>query len=127
MEEQEVFDRVYSLVKGFAGLSPACKFNLAEALRSNLSVLLPNVDSLCRLRASLSRDEGNDEGDEQLAADRVASHRNAFKIYSFFLVHIVLIEESSLGSANNAAKVSFYGFYFMVRGLIWYAFIILVL
>ncbi|XP_047949782.1 condensin-1 complex subunit CAP-D2 [Salvia hispanica] len=101
VEEQEVFDRVYSLVKGFAALTPACKFNLAEALRSNFSVLLPNVDSLCR-RASLSREEGND--DDQLAADRVASHRNAFKIYSFFLVHIVLIEESSSGSANVAAK-----------------------
>ncbi|KAL1548739.1 Condensin-1 complex subunit CAP-D2 [Salvia divinorum] len=104
VEEQEVFDRVYSLVKGFSGLTPACKFNLAEALRSNFSVLLPNVDSLCR-RVSLSREDGNDGGDDDhLAVDRVASHRNAFKIYSFFLVHIVLIEESSLGSPNVAAK-----------------------
>lgn len=105
---------MYSLVKGFASLNPGCKVNLAEALRSNLSVLLPNVDSLCRSRASLSRDEGNDEGDEgcgdQLVADRVASHRNAFKIYSFFLMHILLIEESSSGSANNAARVRFFLF-----------------
>lgn len=107
MEEQEVFDRVYTLVKGFAGLSPGCKLNLVEALRFNFSVLLPSVVSLCRSRASLSREGGDDEGEEdQLAADRVASHRNAFKIYSFFLVHIVLIEESSSGSTNNAAKVS---------------------
>ncbi|KAL0339746.1 UNVERIFIED_CONTAM: Condensin complex subunit [Sesamum radiatum] len=48
VEEQEVFDRVYSLVKGFASLSPGCKLNLVESLRSNLSVLLPNVDSLSR-------------------------------------------------------------------------------
>ncbi|KAK6149081.1 hypothetical protein DH2020_016606 [Rehmannia glutinosa] len=109
VEEQEVFDRVYSLVKGFASLSPGCKFNLVESLRSNLSVLLPNVDSLSRSRRSLSRDDEHDESDErggeQLVADRVASHRNAFKIYSFFLMHIVLIEESSSSSANNATKV----------------------
>ncbi|KAL3637175.1 Condensin-1 complex subunit CAP-D2 [Castilleja foliolosa] len=102
VEEQEVFDRVYSLVKGFASLSSGCKFNLVESLRSNLSVLLPNVDSLIRSRRSLSQD---DQSDEQSVADRVASHRNAFKIYSFFLVHIVLIEESSSSSTNNATKV----------------------
>ncbi|KAI3472260.1 hypothetical protein Pfo_029748 [Paulownia fortunei] len=109
VEEQEVFDRVYSLVKGFASLSPGCKFNFVESLRSNLSVLLPNVDSLSRSRGSISRDDGHDESDErggeQLVADRVASHRNAFKIYSFFLVHILLIEESSSSSVNNATKV----------------------
>ncbi|KAL8493831.1 hypothetical protein ACS0TY_024848 [Phlomoides rotata] len=109
VEEQEIFDRVYSLVKGFATLSPGCKFNLVESLRSNLSVLLPNVDSLSRSRGSLSRDGGNDESaerdDEQLGLDRVASHRNSLKIYSFFLVHIVLIEESSSSGANNATKV----------------------
>lgn len=112
IEEQEVFDRVYSLVKGFASLGPGCKFNLAESLRSNLSVLLPNVDSLSRSRGSRSRDDGNDESDdrggEQLVVDRVASHRNAFKIYSFFLVHIVLIEESSSSSVNNATKVTYF-------------------
>lgn len=112
MEEQEVFDRVYSLVKNFATLSPGCKFNLAESLRSNLSVLLPNVDSLSRSRGSLSRDGGNDEspecGDEQLGLDRVASHRNSLKIYSFFLMHIVLIEESSASSVNNATKVTYF-------------------
>ncbi|GFP80827.1 condensin complex subunit 1 [Phtheirospermum japonicum] len=109
VEEQEVFDRVYSLVKGFASLTPGCKFNLVESLRSNLSVLLPNVDSLIRSRRSLSQDDQRDESDvrggELSVADRVASHRNAFKIYSFFLVHIVLIEESSSGSTNNATKV----------------------
>ncbi|KAK4412876.1 Condensin complex subunit [Sesamum alatum] len=106
VEEQEVFDRVYSLVKGFASLSPGCKFNLVESLRSNLSVLLPNVESLSRSRGSVSRDDGHDEsGGEQLVADRLASHRNAFKIYTFFLVHILLIEESSSSSDKNATKV----------------------
>ncbi|KAG8372081.1 hypothetical protein BUALT_Bualt12G0029400 [Buddleja alternifolia] len=107
VEEQEVFDRVYSLVKGFASLSSASKFNLVESLRSNLSVLLPNVDSLSRSRCSLSRDDGEDEsGGEQLVADRVASHRNAFKIYSFFLLQIVLIEESSSGSCTMPVVVA---------------------
>lgn len=33
--------------------------------------------------------------------DRVASHRNAFKIYTFFLINVVLAEESNAGSSNN--------------------------
>ncbi|GAA0170382.1 chromatin/chromatin-binding, or -regulatory protein [Lithospermum erythrorhizon] len=101
IEEQHIFDRVYSLVKAFSSLPPACKFNLTDSLRSNLSVLLPNVGSLLR-RASLNRSgneeiEGSDdeENKESSVGDRVASHRNAFKIYTFFLVHIALIEEAS--------------------------------
>ncbi|XP_016457670.2 condensin-1 complex subunit CAP-D2-like [Nicotiana tabacum] len=105
VEEQEVFDRVYSLVKEFACLTPGCKLNLVESLRSNLSVLLPTVDSL--LRVSQQKD-GNaneiEEEDERSLADRVASYRNAFKIYTFFLIHILLIEESN-SSSNNKIKV----------------------
>ncbi|XP_075512806.1 condensin-1 complex subunit CAP-D2 isoform X1 [Primulina tabacum] len=108
VEEQDIFDRLYALVKGFAALKPGCKFNLVESLRSNLSVLLPNVDSLSRSRRSLSRydGEGDDCAADQLVVDRVASHRNAFKIYTFFLVHILLIEESASTSVTNAAKVA---------------------
>lgn len=101
VEEQDIFDRLYALVKEFSALKPGCKFNLVESLRSNLSVLLPNVDSLSRSRQSLSRDD-----DDDCAADRVASHRNAFKIYTFFLVRILLVEESTSTSVNNAAKVT---------------------
>lgn len=115
IEEQEIFDRVYSLVKGFGGLPPACKLNLAESLRSNLSVLLPNVDSLSRASLNGTRrnadDDGEGEGevineqnDDGMVVDRVASHRNAFKIYTFFLVHIVLIEEAHSASAANTAS-----------------------
>lgn len=93
VEEQDVFDRVYSLVRSFSGLAPSCKLNVAESLRSNLSVLLPNVDSLSR------------QDDDGMILDRVGSHRNAFKIYTFFLLSIVLAEESSLSSGNNS-KVS---------------------
>ncbi|KHG09428.1 Condensin complex subunit 1 [Gossypium arboreum] len=99
IEEQDVFDRVYSLVRGFSSLAPSCKFILAESLRSNLSVLLPNVDSL--VRVSQVQDD-----DETPTLDRVTSYRNAFKIYSFFLLHIILTEESYTGSSNNAKVIA---------------------
>ncbi|XP_059668330.1 condensin-1 complex subunit CAP-D2 [Cornus florida] len=95
IEDPDLFGRVYSLIKGFTSLTPASKFNLVESLRSNLSVLLPNVDSLSR--ASQAQDD-----DEVPALDRVNSHRNAFKIYTFFLIHIVLAEESNVNSNNNS-------------------------
>ncbi|KAF2289287.1 hypothetical protein GH714_034126 [Hevea brasiliensis] len=97
IEEQDVFDRVYSLVLGFSNLTSSCKLNLVESLRSNLSVLLPNVDSLSRVS------QGHD--DDPPVLDRVASHRNAFKIYTFFLLNIVLAEESN-ASANTNLKVT---------------------
>ncbi|KAK9041417.1 hypothetical protein V6N11_016519 [Hibiscus sabdariffa] len=95
IEEQDVFDRVYSSVSGFSSLTPSCKFILAESLRSNLSVLLPNVDSLVRVS------QAQDDEDTPIL-DHVISYRNAFKIYSFFLLHIILTEESNAGSSNNA-------------------------
>lgn len=104
IEEQEVFDHVYSLVKGFSSLTPSGKVNLVESLRSNLSVLLPNVDSL--LRVFQGQDDDNDNGNETPPVlDRVSSYRNALKIYTFFLVSIVLSEESS-ASSNNKTKMT---------------------
>ncbi|KAL8147344.1 condensin-1 complex subunit CAP-D2 [Apium graveolens] len=97
VEDQDVFDRVYSLVKTFSTLSPSCKFNLVESLRSNFSVLLPNVDSLSR--ASQSQ---NDH--QSPVVDRIASHRNAFKIYTYFLLQVVLEEDSNV-SSNHSTKV----------------------
>ncbi|CAN6719040.1 unnamed protein product [Malus baccata var. baccata] len=93
IEEQDVFDRVYSLIRGYNILPPSCKVNLLESLRSNLSVLLPNVDSLSRVS------QGQDDVTQM--PDRVASHRNAFKIYTFFLLTVVLSEESNITSNNN--------------------------
>lgn len=102
IEEQDVFDRVYSLVKEFSKLAPSLKFNLVETLRSNLSVLLPSIDSLCRAAESSPgcRDDGSH------VADRVASHRNALKIYSFFLLSIFTAEESKTETAAASSKVS---------------------
>ncbi|PON31588.1 Condensin subunit [Parasponia andersonii] len=94
IEEQDVFDRVYSLIRGYSVLPPSCKFNLVESLRSNLSVLLPNVDSISRL----SQDH---DGDSPIL-DRVGSHRNALKIYTFFLVSVILAEESKVCSTNSS-------------------------
>lgn len=101
IEEQDVFNNIYSLVRDFTCLPPALKFNLVEALRSNLSVLLPNIDSLSR--ASMSP-----APDGIPIIDRIASHRNALKIYSFFLLSIVLTEESS-ADRGAGAKVTAHG------------------
>ncbi|KAM7260107.1 hypothetical protein ACFE04_015848 [Oxalis oulophora] len=97
IEEQDVFDRVYSLVRDFSSLPPLCKYNLVESLRSNFSVLLPNVDSLSRM----SQDNHHHD-DAAPLLDRLNSHRNAFKIYTFFLVNVVLDEESKTGAAVNS-------------------------
>ncbi|CAH9068843.1 unnamed protein product [Cuscuta epithymum] len=110
IEEQDVFDRVYSLVKDFATLPPPCKLNLVESLRSNLSVLLPNVDLFSRASGNKDgkpSDNDSDAGDDcdSSVADRLASHRNAFKSYTFFLMHIVLIEEFKSSPNNNAKGV----------------------
>lgn len=99
IEEQDVFDRVYSLIRGYNNLPPSCKVNLLDSLRSNLSVLLPNVDSLSRVS------QGQDDVTPVL--DRVASHRNAFTIYTFFLLTVVLTEESNIASNNNVKVFSF--------------------
>ncbi|KAI3782619.1 hypothetical protein L2E82_12671 [Cichorium intybus] len=103
VEEQEIFDRIYSLVKCFGDLTPSCKLNIVESLRSNFSVLLPNIDSLFRVPASPTSEEREpDDGDRVL--DRLNSHRNAFKIYTFFLIHVVLAQESN-GASSNTSKV----------------------
>ncbi|KAK7300233.1 hypothetical protein RJT34_11073 [Clitoria ternatea] len=66
LEEQQVFDNVYSLIRSFASLPSSSKSNLVEILRSNLAVLLPNVDPLSCI------------SDEDIP---ITSHHNAFKIY----------------------------------------------
>ncbi|KAK7301048.1 hypothetical protein RJT34_11904 [Clitoria ternatea] len=66
LEEQQVFDNVYSLIRSFASLPSSSKSNLVETLRSNLAVLLPNVNPFSCI------------SDEDIP---ITSHRNAFKIY----------------------------------------------
>ncbi|XP_018677159.2 condensin-1 complex subunit CAP-D2 isoform X1 [Musa acuminata AAA Group] len=107
VEEQDVFDRVYSLVRSFAVLPPSSKFNLVETLRSNLSVLLPNVDSLSRAPHFLPPSPSSPGAAADAVPDiatRIASHRNALKIYSFFLLNIALLEESSSSYSSGASS-----------------------
>ncbi|KAL2895885.1 Condensin complex subunit 1 [Bienertia sinuspersici] len=105
IEDQDVFDRVYSLVKSFSSLTPPCKFNIVETLRSNFSVLLPNIDSLSRVPHSPQNDDDYvDDGSSMVG--RVASHRNAFKIYTFFLFQIILAEESATATTTNTSKTA---------------------
>ncbi|XP_042451953.1 condensin complex subunit 1-like isoform X1 [Zingiber officinale] len=113
IEEQDVFDRVYSLVRHFANLPTSSKFNLVETLRSNLSVLLPSVDSLSRAPNSSSPSPTSSPG---TAADqvpdittRIASHRNALKIYTFFLLTIARTEELSGSDSGASSKVGMQG------------------
>ncbi|ESQ44369.1 hypothetical protein EUTSA_v10005748mg [Eutrema salsugineum] len=93
IEDQDIFDRVYSLIRSFYSLPPSCKCNLVESLRSNLSVLLPNVDSISR--------SVQDQEDEVPIIDRITSHRNALKIYTFFLLTIIMTEESHISSVDS--------------------------
>ncbi|KAH0928393.1 hypothetical protein HID58_014120 [Brassica napus] len=93
IEDQDVFDRVYSLVRDFYTLPPSCKCNLVESLRSNLSVLLPNVDSISR--------SVQDQEDEVPIIDRITSHRNALKMYTFFLFTIIMTEEAHVSSVDS--------------------------
>ncbi|KAG2258225.1 hypothetical protein Bca52824_077519 [Brassica carinata] len=104
IEDQDVFDRVYSLVRSFHTLPPPCKCNLVESLRSNLSVLLPNVDSISR--------SAQDQEDEVPIIDRITSHRNALKIYTFFLLTVVMTEESLVSSVDSIKVSSFLFFFF---------------
>lgn len=107
VQDQNLFDRLYSLLKYFSTLSPSCKFNLVETLRSNFSVLLPNVDSLSR--ASHSQIDHHTP-----LVDRIASHRNAFKIYTYFLLQVVLQEDSNV-SSNHSTKVLIYSIKFILH------------
>lgn len=100
IEDQDVFDRVYSLVRSFFSLPPSCKCNLVESLRSNLSVLLPNVDSISR--------SVQDQEDDVPIIDRITSHRNALKIYTFFLLTIIMTEESHISSVDSTKVFSLF-------------------
>lgn len=50
VEEQQIFDRLYSLVKWYSCLAASSRLNLVEALRSNLGVLIPSIESLSQVQ-----------------------------------------------------------------------------
>ena len=92
-----MFDKLYSLVKGFNLLPPPCKNLLVDTLRSNFSVLLPSIDSLSRsVTSPVSSPCPVSNG-----VERIASHRNALKIYTFLLLTIALLEDSEACSQEQ--------------------------
>ncbi|KAH7430593.1 hypothetical protein KP509_08G005100 [Ceratopteris richardii] len=105
VEEQDIFDQIYSLVKGFPLLEPAMRGSLIESLTSNFSVLLPNITSLLKS----SHDSSNEACTR---GSLIHSHRNAFRIYAYFIQSIAFAEETRMdtepekpaGRANGKAK-----------------------
>ncbi|KAI5084153.1 hypothetical protein GOP47_0000322 [Adiantum capillus-veneris] len=87
VEEQDIFDNIYSLVRGFSSLEPAMRGALIESLSSNFSVLLPNITSLLKSAQDASTDASSLGG-------HLNSHRNAFRIYSYFIQSIAFVEEA---------------------------------
>ena len=51
-----------------------------------------------------------DQEDEVPIIDRITSHRNALKIYTFFLITIVMTEESHVSSVDSTKVVFFFFF-----------------
>ncbi|MCO5547427.1 hypothetical protein L7F22_000876 [Adiantum nelumboides] len=87
VEEQDVFDHIYSLVRGFSSLEPAVRGALIESLTSNFSVLLPNIASLLKSAQDASNDASS-------LGIHINSHRNAFRIYAYFIQSIAFAEEA---------------------------------
>ncbi|KAG9458101.1 hypothetical protein H6P81_002609 [Aristolochia fimbriata] len=100
VEEQDFFDRIYSLIRDFSLLNPILKSNVLDSLRSNLSVLLPNVDSLSRASSLSPYRDGNS------LTDHIGSYRNALKIYTFFLLNVALSEERNGDLRNDNSKAT---------------------
>lgn len=101
IEEQDIFDQVYSLVRGFSSLEPTMKGSLIESLSSNFSVLLPNITSLLKSAQDSSSDASS-------LGSHIHSHRNAFRIYSYFIQSIAFAEEAGGNSEKEkpAARAS---------------------
>eukprot|EP00250_Pteridium_aquilinum_P008672 c18119_g1_i1 orf=229-4548(+) len=94
VEEQDVFDQIYSLVRGFSSLEPAMRGNLIESLSSNFSVLLPNITSLLKSAQDSSSDASS-------LGSHINSHRNAFRIYSYFIQSIAFAEEAGADTEKD--------------------------
>ncbi|GBG66498.1 hypothetical protein CBR_g63081 [Chara braunii] len=86
-----------SLLLHFSKLTPSSKGRLVDSLSTNLSVLNPSIASLgnCASRTPLNGDNG------AATADVVQSHRNAFKIYTYFLHCIVEAGERDETKKDN--------------------------
>lgn len=93
----------------FSYLEPSAKGSLVESLCSNFAVLNPSITAL-----SFAAGESNEDAAYML--QQMHSHRNALKIYSYFLHCILVVEEaaepepiekSSRGKVRNRARLLF--------------------
>lgn len=88
IEDQSIFDQVYSLVRGFSFLDSSARGSLVESLCSNFAVLNPSI-------TAISYASGESSEDAAYMLQQMQSHRNALKIYSYFLHSILVVEEAA--------------------------------
>ncbi|KAK9839654.1 hypothetical protein WJX81_003584 [Elliptochloris bilobata] len=93
--EQDVFDQVYSLIRGFTHLDSVTRHRLVDGLCSNLSVLCLSASAL-----SGAGDPGDDGSEREATA---ASHRSALHAYVFFLSWLCSLAEAEARAAAPAA------------------------
>lgn len=75
------------IVRGFSYLEPSARGSLVESLCSNFAVLNPSI-------TALSYASGESSEDAAYMSQQMHSHRNAIKIYSYFLHSILVVEET---------------------------------
>jgi len=73
--------------RGFSSLEASAKGSLIESLCSNFGVLNPSITAL-----SYAALESNEDAAYML--QQIHSHRNALKIYAYFLHCILVLEEA---------------------------------
>jgi condensin complex subunit 1 len=89
---------MYMLHRGFSSLEPVIKGSLIESLSSNFSVLLPNITSLLR--------SAHDSSNDSLSlGNHIHSHRNAFRIYAYFLQSIIFAEAAGADTEKEIHAV----------------------
>jgi condensin complex subunit 1 len=73
---------------GFRVLESPARGSLVESLCSNFAVLNPSI-------AAISYASGESSEDAAYMLQQMQSHRNALKIYSYFLHFILVVEEAA--------------------------------
>jgi len=76
------------IIRGFSYLEPSARGSLVESLCSNFAVLNPSI-------TALSYASGESNEDAAYMSQQMHSHRNAIKIYSYFLHSILVVEETA--------------------------------
>ncbi|CAL5220968.1 g3074 [Coccomyxa viridis] len=88
--EQDLFDKLYSIIRGFKHVSSISRKRLVDGLCSNLSVLGLSIGAL------VSVQEPDDPAEHEASA---ASHRSALKAYAFFLSWLTALAEEEAQTA----------------------------